>query len=881
MKQNNGKKSLFRLLTGCFLLLAAITLISCQDELPEAVRIEKGKETVAFAVDGGSTTVKIISNGSWKAVSSQSWLTVSPASGGSGTHTITLSAGANTTDGQRSATVTLQVGHKTSTITVSQAQKDVLGLLTASTTVAWTSGTYDMVFQTNISGYEFKTDADWLQPAGTKAVAEKTLMLNYSENPGYEARTGRITISKGTLNTTFTLTQGGRGALYFVLESDEVGAEDTGYELKLMKNTSASGLHLIDAVDWLHLPTDTRAIPVEESVLLTLDVNTASTPRSARLVIGDESTGVLLTDTFTLTQKGLEDILRPGFTAYEAKAEGETFDLPVTASGPFEVLLPEDAGWLTGSEGVQLPGTLQFTVAPNTKAQPRTAVVTLRLQGGETGSASGQDAMLTVTQAAADVSDVERIPKLYNLLEVATVVETNPVNLGAFRATVTYDRGEPSGWISDIYANGGKLHFKVDDNSHSASKRSAVINLLFETGEIAGVRINQSGNSQVYMEMEKPGTLASFVDFSHSGSYKKICVKSETGLNGDDFNTLRNATLAVEEADLSEVGMLTGLPDGVFAGQTTLRSIILPKTIQRIGSHAFAGSRIEKIVFAGSKPELQEIGASAFEGCSELQEIPLSEKLTVIGEKAFAHAFTGGSFTVADLSGATALNTISAGAFEGCNTLTELKLPVNLVEIGDGAFRECYNLSGQLVLPSALKTLGAEAFYNNKNLKGVLTLPSTLTALGDRAFMKCALLTELKMQEAKLLKAVGAEAFKESLASPVSDYVLVLPQGMTTVGRSAFEDIGAEAVDLPSTLTGIESRAFYNCRNLSEVTCLATVPPALSATNTADTFGGAATITSRTLKVPSASAQTYTDSPLWKLAVPVSGSAITWTITSY
>ena len=144
---------------------------------------------------------------------------------------------------------------------------------------------------------------------------------------------------------------------------------------------------------------------------------------------------------------------------------------------------------------------------------------------------------------------------------------------------------------------------------------------------------------------------------------------------------------------------------------------------------------------------------------------------------------------------------------------------MNLTEIGERAFSECYNLTGTLTLPASLTTIGAEAFYNCKNLTGTLVLPASLTQLGERAFMRCAALAGLDLSASRLT-GIGAEVFKESLSSVSGISArLAVPTGMSIIAASAFEDTGFMEVDLPATLKEIGRRAFYNCRGLSVVTC--------------------------------------------------------------
>lgn len=851
------------------ILLTALSLAGCQEELPKLAQIEAGKENLAFTQVSDTRTVKVKTSHAWTAVSSGGWLTVSPDKGGAGTYELMLTAAANTTTEARTAQVDIQVGHKISTIKVSQAQKDVLGLDRNSAVVPWIAGSVEFTLSTNVADYEVTSDAGWLQPSDLKSMKEETLVLMYEENKTYDARTAKVTVSNGSVSSEVTITQGGRGALYFVINHDTVDAAVVRYELALMKNTVSNGLHLLDYAPWISLPPDSKAMPAEERLQLTLQPNTKTEPRKARLLLRDGSTGLLLTDTFMLVQRGRENVLLPEIKSYEAVVAGETFEIPVTASDPFEVELPEDAPWLSGSTGVQLGGTLRFKVEENLRPEARTAVITLRLQ-----SDIPLEVTITVTQAAAKVTDTDRIPRLYNLPEVGVVIETVPVNLGAFRATVDYDTGEPSGWVQDIYSSAGKLHFRLDDNG-GAGKRSAVIHLAPEDKGPVEIRINQSGTDGAYIELNTPGTLASFIDFSWKERYKHICLVAGNGINADDINTLRNAALAIEDINLADVAMMN-MPEGAFKENWTLQKIVLPKGLQSIGNGAFAGSRLKELKFSGASV-LTVIGDRAFEGCAGLVINGLfPSSLKLIGERAFAGAFTESKSNDLNLSGAPDLRTIGKEAFRACNTLTKLTLPMSLTEIGEGAFSECYNLEGKLTLPTSLTTIGAEAFYNCKNLTGTLALPVSLSELGERAFMRCAALEGLDLSSSRLT-VVGAEVFKESLSS-VSGKLMV-PQGMTLIAASAFEDTGFTEVDLPATLAEIGWRAFYNCRGLSVVTCRRTVPvPVLDADHPAETFGGVDITGRRTLKVYPQSLEAYKKDPSWMKATPTTGGSTVWAI---
>ena len=119
--------------------------------------------------------------------------------------------------------------------------------------------------------------------------------------------------------------------------------------------------------------------------------------------------------------------------------------------------------------------------------------------------------------------------------------------------------------------------------------------------------------------------------------------------------------------------------------------------------------------------------------------------------------------------------------------LVSIVLPDQLKKIGDGAFRDCTNLSGSLIIPEGVVEIKPEAFCSCSNLTGTLSLPSTLEILGSNdnhrngAFLGCGFVCELKLPEK--LRVIGSETF--SGCSGIYGE-LFLPSGIEFIGRSAF-----------------------------------------------------------------------------------------------
>ena len=85
---------------------------------------------------------------------------------------------------------------------------------------------------------------------------------------------------------------------------------------------------------------------------------------------------------------------------------------------------------------------------------------------------------------------------------------------------------------------------------------------------------------------------------------------------------------------------------------------------------------------------------------------------------------------------------------------------------------------------------------------------------------------------------------------------IILPQNLTKIGNSCFEGAFIKQITIPDTVTEIGDSAFFFCRKLESITCLAATPPALGT----DAFLDAAEFT---IKVPAASVAAYKDATNW------------------
>ena len=230
--------------------LAVLALIAFACKQPEPAFLTL-KSAAAENVDqeGGVVNISFTTNASWTAVSSDSWLTLSQASGegveGGSDFSIKASAVKNETTDSRSATVTIKgpEGSKLDqTVTITQGQTDAISIATAEYTVPAEGGTVEVAVSANVDYEVVVPEAvDWIHVAGTKAMKDSKVTLavdatelyEFNESweivPGTIVRSANITIKHGGLSEVVKVQQT-TFEPYFEYQGDWAGLQWSFYE---------------------------------------------------------------------------------------------------------------------------------------------------------------------------------------------------------------------------------------------------------------------------------------------------------------------------------------------------------------------------------------------------------------------------------------------------------------------------------------------------------------------------------------------------------------------------------------------------------------------------------------------------------------------------
>lgn len=177
------------------------------------------------------------------------------------------------------------------------------------------------------------------------------------------------------------------------------------------------------------------------------------------------------------------------------------------------------------------------------------------------------------------------------------------------------------------------------------------------------------------------------------------------------------------------------------------------------------------------------IGESAFEDCTALEEITISDRVVVIDKDAFR-----GCTSLKRIEIPSSVRIIEEGAFRCCVALEYIQLPNTVAQICDYTFTDCYALQS-IEIPGSVTKIGDYAFQFCSSLKSI-SIPDKVTEIGEDAFNNC---KELQ--------------------------TLTLGNGVTTIKDFSFSGcLALESITIPDSVKNIGEFAFYYCDSLKQIT---------------------------------------------------------------
>lgn len=351
-----------------FLFSLSLFLIvsSCAKEPYITTSIQQ--TSYSISAEGEITNITFSTNYAWKAVSSDSWLMVSPSSGDAGDNiTIKASASENTTYSPRVATIIISVDNISQTITFNQSQNEGFVISSRDFHVGSSGGEITIPIQANID-YKCAVSEDcreWISVVQTKALSEYNLVLKIAENDNYDSRSGVINVSYGKTNETITVTQSQLDELIVSSLSFEIGSNGGDIKVPIMSNIDYSAEVLGNAGSWISI-SQMKTKGIEEySLILNIAENQGYDGRVGQVRVKGANKESIV----TITQFQSDAVL-VNTKEYNVSAEEQIIDITVQSNVEYSYSLKDE--WIHEISTKSLTSkTLSFGIQENRSFEGR------------------------------------------------------------------------------------------------------------------------------------------------------------------------------------------------------------------------------------------------------------------------------------------------------------------------------------------------------------------------------------------------------------------------------------------------------------------------------------------------------------------------------
>ena len=390
------------------------------------------------------------------------------------------------------------------------------------------------------------------------------------------------------------------------------------------------------------------------------------------------------------------------------------------------------------------------------------------------------------------------------------------------------------------YGNGdGRIWIGVESNLTKDS-RFGTITFLNEGGSVkCSVSIAQDGASVQFVIED--GVL---IDCIAEGGTEAIIPNTVVSIGNSAFFGCKTLTTVVLP------GCVTNIGSYAFSGCSGLINFIIPEGVITIGEGAFYGcSSLEEVVIPDG---VKEIRYRTFDGCLKLKSVKIPNSVKSIGSDVFdewcwnlfdestikgVRLVDGWCVGYNDeLSGAldlTMTRGVSAGAFQDCINLEEVKLPV-MKSVENYMFDGCTSLR-KVQIPDGVRRLGACSFGDCSSLSSI-SIPSTVKLLDPNVFTGCSdllfdrtTIPGIEMVDGWVIKGekslsgvldisdvrgIAGGAFDG--CTKLTD--VVFPNNIESIGNATFKNCtGLTEIVIPSKVVDIGVNVFYGCENLKKV----------------------------------------------------------------
>ncbi|MFA5848800.1 MAG: BACON domain-containing carbohydrate-binding protein [Bacteroidales bacterium] len=362
---------MIRDLKKIYILLIAFIALVCVSCQPEPT-LTLSSSTVEVPFAGSETTITVTSNTSWSISGGGGWCSIVPSSG-EGTATVRLVAAKNTSNADRSTTITVIAGTLSGSVAVSQKQNDALILTKKTENLDNSARTISVELKSNIT-YDIIMPAGvtWITKVASKSFDTYNHEFAIAKNTAYDSRSAKIIFKdkSSTLADTLTINQSQLNAI--ILTSKIVNMPTAGGNIDVELRTNVLyDFQILGDDSWVsHLGTKGLSTYTHQFFIAR---NSTFDNRTSKVVFKEKNGS--MADTLIINQQMMFALLLSKENFYIQKSGG-SFNYSVQSNTENTVTISGGTGWITQirTKGL-VTSDYTFTVSPNTGSTDRTAMI--------------------------------------------------------------------------------------------------------------------------------------------------------------------------------------------------------------------------------------------------------------------------------------------------------------------------------------------------------------------------------------------------------------------------------------------------------------------------------------------------------------------------
>ena len=270
-------------------------------------------------------------------------------------------------------------------------------------------------------------------------------------------------------------------------------------------------------------------------------------------------------------------------------------------------------------------------------------------------------------------------------------------------------------------------------------------------------------------------------------------------------------------------GRVRHVSNSAFKGLSSLRSVVVPDTVETIGYAAFNGcsalesmtlpfvgsSRTETIDFGNENAfwNLGNNGGASTRFCYVFGMESYANSYGAFYRQVYDYCYLPNSLRFVQITDETRIDPLS---FFGCKGLESLVISGNVTSIGFDAFYGCSGVAS-ITIPDSVTSIGERAFYGCSGLTSI-TIPNGVTNLAHSVFSGCSRLPEIAIPGS--VETIDGEAFSGCCGLTN----VTIGAGVGSIGIKTFLDCtNLTEITIPNSVTNLGNGIFGNCQNLQSI----------------------------------------------------------------